>query len=120
MGDGITRGTSIVILFCVYCSNSLQIPYDEIKTFDEVLAAGTAAALVPIKSITMESKGDKFTFPAASQEPGPVCTKLLTTLKGIQQGKIEDKKNWLFKVERPEQFVKSHTNGGAQTVGQLP
>ena len=104
----------------VICSNLLQIPYDEIKSFDEVLAAGTAAALVPIKSITMESKGDKFTYAAASQEPGPVCVKLLTTLKGIQQGKIEDEKNWLFKVEKPEQFGKSHTNDGAKTVGQLP
>lgn len=75
---------------------------------------------MPIKSITMESKGDKFTYPEASEVPGPVCAKLLSTLKGIQQGKIEDKQNWLFKVERPEQYGKTETNGGAQTVGQLP
>lgn len=83
------------------------------------MAAGTAAALVPIKSIHLESKGDKFTYPAAAQEPGPVCVKLLTTLKGIQQGKIEDKQNWLFKVERPELFGKTEMND-AKTVGQLP
>ena len=84
------------------------------------MAAGTAAALVPIKSITLPSKDDKFTYPAASQEPGPVCVKLLTTLKGLQQGKIEDKENWLFRVEKPEQFGKESVNGGAKTVGQLP
>jgi branched-chain amino acid aminotransferase len=48
----------------------------------------------------MGSKNDKFTYPAAQNEPGPVCVKLLTTLRGIQQGKIEDKQGWLFKVER--------------------
>ncbi len=98
----------------------MQIPYEEIKTFSEVLAAGTAAALVPIRSISFESKGDKITFSDASQKPGPVCVKLLTTLKGIQQGKIEDKNNWLFKVEKPEQFGKHTTNGGTKTVDQLP
>lgn len=101
-------------------TNTRQIPYNEIKDFDEVLAAGTAAALVPIKSITMESKGDKFTYAAAAKEPGPVCVKLLSTLKGIQQGKIEDKQGWLFKVERPEQFGKTASNGEAHSVGQLP
>lgn len=90
------------------------------KGFDEVLAAGTAAALVPIKSITMDSKGDKFTYPAAEKDVPPVCAKLLSTLKGLQQGKIEDKQGWLFKVERPEQFGKTQANGGAHTVGQLP
>jgi branched-chain amino acid aminotransferase len=90
------------------------------KTFDEVLAAGTAAALVPIKSITMDSRGDKFTYSAAEKEVPPVCAKLLSTLKGIQQGKIEDKQNWLFKVERPQQFGQTKANGSAQVVGQLP
>jgi hypothetical protein len=36
-------------LTCVM-TNAFQIPYDEIKEFHEVLAAGTAAALLPIKS----------------------------------------------------------------------
>ena len=98
----------------------MQIPYDEIKEFDEVLAAGTAAALVPIKSITVETKNDKITLPVAEKEPGPACVKLLTTLRGLQQGKIEDKQGWLYRVERPAQFGKTDANGGAKTVGQLP
>jgi branched-chain amino acid aminotransferase len=98
----------------------LQIAYDELKSFDEVLAAGTAAALVPIKSITLPSKNDKFTYAEAQQEPGPACKKLLSTLKGIQQGKIEDKQSWLFKVEKPEQFGKQAQASGANIVGQLP
>jgi len=83
------------------------------------LAAGTAAALVPIKKIVVESKGDEFTYPTAEKEPGPVCVKLLSTLRGHQQGKLEDKQGWLFRVEKPEQFGKTQTNG-AHTVGQLP
>lgn len=85
-----------------------------------MLAAGTAAALVPIRSIRLESTGDQFSYPAAANDPGPVCVKLLATLKGIQQGKIEDSNRWLFKVQRPEQFGKVETNGSAKTVGQLP
>lgn len=81
-----------------------EIPYAELTEFDEVLAAGTAAALVPIRSITMKSKGDKIVYEAASQEPGPACVKLLSTLKGIQQGRIEDKFGWLYEVERPEMW----------------
>jgi branched-chain amino acid aminotransferase len=100
-------------------ANKPQIAYDELKSFDEVLAAGTAAALVPIKTIVVESRGDKFTYPAAEKEPGPVCVKLLSTLRGFQQGKLEDKRGWLFKVEKPEQFGKTQTNS-AQAVGQLP
>ncbi|KAI4654538.1 uncharacterized protein J4E79_008412 [Alternaria viburni] len=101
-------------------AESREIAYDELKSFDEVLAAGTAAALVPIKSITLPSKNDKFTYAEAQQEPGPACKKLLSTLKGIQQGKIEDNQSWLFKVERPEQFGKQDQANGAKIVGQLP
>lgn len=68
----------------------------------------------------MKSKNDKFTYAAAEKEPGPVCVKLLTTLRGLQQGKIEDKQGWLFKVERPEQFGQAAASGDAKTVGQLP
>lgn len=68
----------------------------------------------------MGSKNDKITFPAAENEPGPACVKLLTTLRGLQQGKIEDKQGWLYKVARPEQFGKTAANGDAKTVGQLP
>jgi len=85
------------------------------------MAAGTAAALVPIKSITLSSKGDKFTYGDGSSEPGQCCIKLLTTLKGIQQGKIEDKHGWLFNVDKPAQWANENPNdAGKETVDQLP
>lgn len=100
------------------------ITYAELPSFSEVMAAGTAAALVPIKSITMESKGDKFEYQNGSDEPGPVCVKLLTTLKGIQLGKIKDEFGWLDRVEKPEGYVNgSAGNGdanGDDNVDRLP
>lgn len=100
-------------------TDTKKIPYEELKEFDEVLAAGTAAALVPIKSITLESKNDKLTYLSGS-EPGPVCLKLLSTLKGIQQGKIEDKQGWLLRVQRPEIWNGKSDSGEEETVDQLP
>lgn len=96
------------------------ITYEELPSFSEVMAAGTAAALVPIKSITMESKGDRFEYRNGSDEPGPVCVKLLTMLKGIQLGKIEDKFGWLNRVEKPEGYVNgSAGNGDANGDGNV-
>lgn len=98
-----------------------QIPYEELTSFGEVLAAGTAAALVPIRSITSESKGDKITYKDAAQEPGPVCVKLLETLRGLQQGKLEDKFGFLYRVDKPAQWGQDQTNGSkGQTVDELP
>lgn len=104
-----------------------RVGYEEVPTFEEVMAAGTAAALVPIRSITMKSKGDKFEYKAAQKDPGPVCEKLLVQLKGIQQGKIKDTFGWLDKVETPDHYIevqkgaKEGENGVANgSVDRLP
>ena len=107
----------------------MQILYQEISSFSEILAAGTAAALVPMKSITMRSTGDKFTFQNGSNEPGPACTKLLGVLKGIQQGKVQDKFGWLDVVQehsensyvvRGKGVDEMKTNGVVKNVDELP
>jgi len=97
-----------------------SIPYSELSKFSEVLAAGTAAALVPIKSITSRSNNEKFDY-LSSDEPGPVCVRLLTTLKGVQQGKVKDQWGWLDQVPEPKEFTKTNgleTNG--HTIDNLP
>ena len=80
------------------------ILYEELSSFSEVMAAGTAASLVPIKSITMKSRNETFVYQDRSDEPGPACLEFLTTLKGIQQGKIEDTFGWLHYVEEAKGF----------------
>lgn len=92
-----------------------NIKYDELPEFEEIMAAGTAAALVPIKSITMRSRGDVFNYQGGSDEPGPGIVKLLTTLKGVQQGKIKDTFGWLEVVEEARGY--GETNGDADVVG---
>ena len=89
------------------------------------MAAGTAAALVPIRSITRVSDNKISSYiPELSEEPGPVCLKLLTTLKGIQLGKIKDTFGWNSKVEEVD--IKKYatgeqTNGvSGDNVDQLP
>ena len=106
-----------------------QILYDELPKFSEIMAAGTAASLVPIKSITMESRGDRFEYPVNKElDPGPVCMKLLTTLKGIQMGKVDDTFGWNHVVtQAPKGFGEAghETNGvlngeKLETVDALP
>jgi branched-chain amino acid aminotransferase len=91
-----------------------QINYSELSTFKEVFAAGTAAALVPIKSITMKSRNDTFTY-LDSDEPGPACLKLLDQLKGIQTGRYEDKFGWNVKVEESSKEAFEQSGGDDET-----
>ncbi|TVY89321.1 Aminotransferase [Lachnellula willkommii] len=102
-----------------------SIKYEELPEFSEVLAAGTAAALVPIKSITRTSRNETTSYiKADSEEPGPVCVELLRVLKGIQQGKIEDTFGWTSKVSQVDAKKYSageQTNGvNVESVDKLP
>lgn len=74
------------------------------------MAAGTAAALVPIRSITRNSDSKTAEYiPSSSEEPGEICVKLLSTLKGIQAGKIKDTFGWNKVVEKLD--IKDFTTG---------
>ncbi|KAI9739809.1 MAG: hypothetical protein M1834_006530 [Cirrosporium novae-zelandiae] len=81
------------------------VKYEELSTFTEVMAAGTAASLVPIRSITMKSKGDKVTYDGVVDAPGPICAKLLSTLRGIQTGNLDDTFGWRHDVKEPKEFT---------------
>jgi branched-chain amino acid aminotransferase len=128
--------------------NQRQIKYSELPTFTEVMAAGTAASLVPIRSITrrvpptsptsivaaigkhekLSSEQNSETVTYAPDERheediGPICTRLLTQLRAIQLGKVKDEFNWCFPVTR-EDGVKvadkaETTNGNGVTVDRL-
>ena len=89
------------------------------------MAAGTAAGLVPIRSITrhipssnprslasinashervsISDDTEIVTYlPDSQEDAGPICLKLLNQLKGIQLGKAEDKFGWCFKVSEKD------------------
>lgn len=85
-----------------YRAEKRPVGYDELAQFDEVIAAGTAAGLVPVRSISIQSRGDKFEYRCGNaSQGGEVCVKLLQTLRGIQFGTIEDAYGWNCEVQAP-------------------
>ena len=68
-----------------------QIPEEELETFEEAGACGTAAVISPISYIDDLDTGKRYSF---GDKPGPISKKLYDTLRGIQYGEIEDKHGW--------------------------
>ena len=61
----------------------------------ELMACGTAAVVVGIRSLTFED-GSKVKFPGAC--PGRITTALHETLVSIQYGRSTDRHGWVHKV----------------------
>ena len=72
-----------------------QIPEEELSTFEEAGACGTAAVISPISYIDDLETGKRYDF---GEEPGPVSRKLFEHLRGIQYGIEEDKHGWTMVV----------------------
>lgn len=64
---------------------------DELDSFEEAGACGTAAVISPISHLDDLETGKVYNF---GDRPGPWSTKLYETLRGIQYGTIEDKHGW--------------------------
>ena len=65
------------------------IRFDEIDTFAEVGACGTAGVITPIRKI---NRGDKSYY--FSDECGPISRKLYDILTGVQYGELPDTHSW--------------------------
>jgi len=74
------------------------IPVEELETFEEVGACGTAAVISPIKKIVDRDTAKVYEY-CKDGKAGPISTKLYQQLQGIQYGDFEDKFNWNFIVE---------------------
>lgn len=80
------------------------IPFEELDSFEEVNACGTAVVITPIGSITDKPrlKGEEVTRVYHFGEPGvcgPVSRKLYETLRGIQDGIVPDTHGWCHIVK---------------------
>ena len=80
------------------------IPFEELDTFEEVNACGTAVVITPIGSITDKPRlqGEEVTRVYHFGEPdvcGPVSRKLYETLRGIQDGIVPDTHGWCHIVK---------------------
>ncbi len=70
------------------------IPEEELATFEEAGACGTAAVISPIERIDDLEKGTSYVF-AKDGKPGPVCTALYNKLRAIQYGDEPDTHGWV-------------------------
>ncbi|MFO7655772.1 MAG: branched-chain amino acid aminotransferase [Bacteroidales bacterium] len=70
------------------------IPIEELPTFEEVGACGTAAVITPIRKIVDPVQNIFYEY-CKDGKPGPVSTKLYNWLTSIQTGDAEDKFGWI-------------------------
>lgn len=74
------------------------VPEEELLTFEEAGACGTAAVISPIERIDDVENGKSYVI-AKDGKPGPVCTKLYNKLRAIQYGDEPDTHGWVTVVE---------------------
>ena len=70
-----------------------QIPEEELATFEEAGACGTAAVISPIERIDDLDTKQSFII-SKNGEPGPICRKLYEKLRNIQYGIEPDEHGW--------------------------
>jgi branched-chain amino acid aminotransferase len=71
------------------------IDVEELSSFDEIGAVGTAAVITPISSIKYQDQE----IIIGNGNAGPVSTKLYEKLTSIQKGEIEDTFGFLEEVK---------------------
>jgi branched-chain amino acid aminotransferase len=74
------------------------VPVEELETFEEVGACGTAAVITPVNSIVDEYSGITYQF-CKNNEPGAVSRRLYEKLTGIQTGDLPDPYGWIEFVD---------------------
>src|SRR5574344_31864 len=70
------------------------IPEEELSTFEEAGACGTAAVISPISKIDDLEEKKSYVI-SKDGKPGPISTKLYNKLRAIQYGDESDEHNWV-------------------------
>ena len=70
------------------------VPLEELETFEEVGACGTAAVITAIKKIVDVDKNVTYEY-CKDGKPGPISTKLYHKLQAIQMGDEPDEFGWV-------------------------
>ena len=70
------------------------IPEEELSTFEEAGACGTAAVISPISKIDDLEEKKSYVI-SKDGKPGPISTKLYNKLRAIQYGDEPDEHNWV-------------------------
>lgn len=74
------------------------IAEEELATFEEAGACGTAAVISPIQRIDDPENGKSYVF-SKDGKPGPISEKLYNKLRGIQLGEEPDTHGWVTIIE---------------------
>ncbi len=74
------------------------VPVEELSTFEEAGACGTAAVISPIQRIDDIDEDISYIF-SPDGKPGPICDKLYHKLRAIQYGDEPDTHGWVTVVE---------------------
>ena len=72
-----------------------EVPVEELSTFEEVGACGTAAVISPVSKIFDMQTNQVYEY---GEEVGPMLMKLFNLLQDIQYGRAEDKHGWCTEV----------------------
>ena len=72
-----------------------EVSLEELETFEECGACGTAAVISPVSKIFDMQTNKVYEY---GEEVGSVSMKLYTLLQDIQYGRIEDKHSWCTKL----------------------
>mmetsp|Transcript_26821 Transcript_26821/g.56628 ORF Transcript_26821/g.56628 Transcript_26821/m.56628 type:complete len:406 (+) Transcript_26821:281-1498(+) len=77
-----------------------DIDVEELKDFDEAIACGTAVVVTPVGSLTRLAVNggteSKYEF---TEDVGETTRRLYDQVRSIQNGEVEDRHNWNFKVQ---------------------
>lgn len=74
------------------------VPEEELETFEEAGACGTAAVISPIARLDDPETGKSYVF-SKDGSAGPVSERLYTTLRNIQYGIEPDRHGWITVIE---------------------
>ena len=74
-----------------------EIPVAELENIAEAGLCGTAAVISPVGSV--DYNGKTFSFDTSAGNMGPTVRKLYETLTGIQMGRIEAPKGWIYEIK---------------------
>jgi len=75
-----------------------QVPVEELATFEEAGACGTAAVISPIERIDDYDEKKSYVF-SKDGKPGPISEMLYKELRGIQYGDEPDTHGWVTVIE---------------------
>lgn len=71
------------------------IPFDELATFSEIAACGTAVVVTPVYEIT---RGDTVVRIGDAEHCGPVVQRLFDAVQDIQYGRVPDEHGWCVEI----------------------